>query len=138
MAVSDLSELLKRMEPELKEGRCYVATADRSQLVALANYLDYVLCVFREEEGLTVVFSGEIKDEIREITEKEVVGPFALITLTVHSDLLAVGFLARITEALAKEKISVNAFSAYHHDHLLVPFKRKDDTLRALKKLSER
>lgn len=137
MAVSDLSELLRRMEPEMKEGKYYIAAVDSSQLMALANYLDYVLCIFREEEGLTVVFSEEIKDGISKMTGKEVAGPFALITLSVHSDLMAVGFLAKVTEALAREKISVNAFSAYHHDHLLVPFERKDDALRALQKLSQ-
>jgi len=136
MAFSDLSDLLKRMEPKLKEGKYHIATVESSQLMAMANYLDYLLCVFREGEGLTVVFSEEIKDEIHDVTEKEVVGPFALITLNVQSDLMAVGFLAKITEALAKEKISVNAFSAYHHDHLLVPFDKKDKALNVLKKLS--
>jgi hypothetical protein len=44
-----------------------------------------------------------------------------LITLNVHSDLSAIGFLARITGALAESGISVNAVSAYYHDHLFVP-----------------
>ena len=66
------------------------------------------------------------------LTDREVVGPFALISLTVHSDLHAVGLLAKITNALAKEGISVNAFSAYYHDHLFVPFARKDDAMAAL------
>ena len=44
-----------------------------------------------------------------------------MITLTVHSSLEAVGFLAVITRKLAQHSISVNAVSAYHHDHLFVP-----------------
>ncbi len=53
-----------------------------------------------------------------------------------NSDLRAVGFLAKIAAALAADGISVNAYSAYHHDHLLVPFERKDDAMKALLRLS--
>jgi len=79
----------------------------------------------------------EVKEEMGEITDEKIEGPFALITLKVHSDLMAVGFLAKITEALAKEGISVNAFSAYFHDHLLVPYGKKEGALKTLKGLSE-
>lgn len=136
MAVSDLSELLKSMEPKATGGKYHIATVGSSQLMALANYLDYILCIFLEDEGLTIVFSEDIKEQVGGMSGKEVVGPFALITLTVHSDLMAVGFLAKITEALAREKISVNVFSAYHHDHLLVPFDKKEKAMKALEKLS--
>ncbi|MBD3210430.1 ACT domain-containing protein [Candidatus Micrarchaeota archaeon] len=50
---------------------------------------------------------------------------------------MAVGFLAKITQALAEKKISVNAFSAYHHDHLFVPYGRKEDTMETLRRISE-
>ena len=135
MAVSDLGELLKKMKPKLFEGTYYFASVDSSNLMELANYLDDITGIFRENEGLTIVFSGKIKDDILQITEKDIIGPFALITLSVESDLMAIGFLAKITEALAKEKISVNAFSAYHHDHIFVPFERKDDAMKALMRL---
>ena len=131
--ISDLKELLKNMEPEIIEGKYYIASLDESQLMALTGYLDYITCIYREKEGLTILFSEEIKEDITQLTDNEIVGPFAMITLNVHSDLMAVGFLAKITEVLAKEKISVNAFSAYHHDHLFVPYDRKDDAIKALK-----
>ncbi|MBU0590574.1 ACT domain-containing protein, partial [Candidatus Micrarchaeota archaeon] len=57
--------------------------------------------------------------------------------LTVNSDLFAVGFLAKITTALAAKGISMNAYSAYHHDHLLVPFERKEEAMEILDKLSK-
>jgi len=133
----DLAGLLKNMAPALAEGKYYIATVDESQLMALSGHLDHIVDIFREEEGLSLVFSEEIKEEISSMAGKPVVGPFARITLTVHSDLLAVGFLARITEALAEKGISVNAFSAYHHDHLFVPYEKKDEAMGVLRKLTE-
>lgn len=125
------------MAPEAAEGGYHIATVDESQLMALSGYLGHIIDVFREEEGLSIVFSEEIKDGVSQMTEKEIIGPFALITLTVNSDLLAVGFLARITEALARKEIPVNAFSAYHHDHLLVPYGKKEEAMEILRKLAE-
>jgi hypothetical protein len=59
-----------------------------------------------------------------------------MITLTVHSALDAVGFLARITAALAVQNISCNVVSAYHHDHLFVPESRLNDSLQVLEALA--
>ena len=136
MGEKDLGKLLKGMKPELADGKYFLASVPESEIMVIANYLEYITCIYREEEGLTVMFSEEIEDEIGGISEEKIAGPFALITLSINSDLSAVGFLAKITEALAKEKISVNAFSAYFHDHLLVLYGRKKDAVEALKKLS--
>ena len=137
MTLRNLAQLLKNMEPKMADGEYYFACVDESGLMELANYLDYIIAIFKEEEGLTVIFSGEAKDEISQLTEKKIEGPFALITLAINSDLMAVGFLAKITEALAKEKISVNAISAYHHDHLLVPYDKKEEAIHTLKQLQK-
>ncbi len=134
--ISDLDQLLKGMEPSLQEGRFFMLSVDESQLMVLANYLSYIIDVFRENEGISIVFSEDVLEEMKSISSSEAVGPFAMITLNVYSDLMAVGFLAKVTEALAAEKISVNAFSAYHHDHLFVPYEKKDEALAVLKKLS--
>jgi hypothetical protein len=134
MAEKDLEKLLSGINPALSNHRYYFASVGESELMALANFLDSIIAIFREDEGITVVFLDEIKDDIGQITEK-ITGPFALITIGADSDLLAVGFLAKISAALAGEKISVNAFSAYHHDHLFVPFERKDDAMSALNRL---
>jgi hypothetical protein len=135
---SNSDELLKNMDPELIEGKYYIASVNESQLMAIANYLNNIICIYRENEGLTVVFSESVKGHISGLTNKEIVGPFAMITLGVYSDLMSIGFLAKITGALADEKISVNAFSAYHHDHLLVPYNEKDSAMAALKRLQKR
>ncbi len=134
--VSDLKKLLKDMQPKMAKTKCFMASVGEGQLMALSGYLQDIICIYRETEGLTVVFEEGIRGDIAGMTEM-MAGPFALITLNVRSDLMAVGFLARISDALAKEKISVNAFSAYHHDHLLVPWERKEDALKALERLGK-
>jgi hypothetical protein len=134
--VSELFTLLKNMDPKLSDTKYFMASVDQSQLFALASYSSFLMDIFREEEGLSVVFSDEILDEMKQLSEVDLVGPFALITLNVYSDLMAVGFLAKITDALAKEGVSVNAFSAYHHDHLFVPYEKREIALTILKKIS--
>nr|WP_255536405.1 ACT domain-containing protein [Pacificimonas pallii] len=59
-----------------------------------------------------------------------------MITLNVHSSLAAVGFLARITTALAKAGIGVNPVSGFHHDHLFVPDGRERDAMAVLAQVS--
>jgi hypothetical protein len=132
---SDLEKLLNNMEPVLMDGRYYFATVDESQLLTLSGYLDGISSIFREKEGLSIVFSEDLKAVMSRLSGKAIVGPFALISLTIHSDLHAVGLMARITGALAKEGISVNAISAYYHDHLYVPYDRKEDAMAVLAEL---
>ncbi len=129
---SDLEKLLNNMEPALMDGQYYFATVDESQLLTLSGYLDGISAIYREKEGLSIVFTADLKNVMARLSDKEIVGPFALISLTVHSDLNAVGLLAKITTTLAKEGISVNAFSGYYHRHLYVPYARKDDAMAAL------
>jgi hypothetical protein len=50
----------------------------------------------------------------------------------VHSSLDAVGFLACITDRLARAGIACNAVAAFHHDHLFVPEARAAETLEVL------
>ena len=61
---------------------------------------------------------------------------WSLITLNINSDLNAVGFLAVISKKLAEAGISLNAVSAYYHDHLFVPFNKSKEALKLLKELS--
>ena len=125
----DLDALLTHMKPELQPGIfvfCTIATNER--IPAALN----PLLTFREQEGTTLVIPR---------AEAEAAGlsyAFAsrLITLTVHSALDAVGFLAAITTRLADAGISVNAVSAFHHDHLFVPADRADEAMAALQAMS--
>jgi hypothetical protein len=60
---------------------------------------------------------------------------FRLITLSVHSDLLAVGLIAAVSRRLAEAGIPCNVLSALHHDHLLVPSAEAGRALDLLRQL---
>jgi hypothetical protein len=124
----DLATLLKHMKPELRPGVFVFCTIATNEIVPAID----PLMTFREQEGTTLVITRE---------EAEAAGlrhAFASrqITLTVHSALDAVGFLAAITARLATAGISVNAVSAFHHDHLFVPVDRADEVMTILRELS--
>ncbi|MEO7795694.1 MAG: ACT domain-containing protein [Thermoanaerobaculia bacterium] len=124
---SDLGRLLREMKPELQPGTfLFCSVADGAVPDGVAP-----LATFREREGLTLVV------EKREAEDCGLGGTFeaAWITLTVHSDLAAVGFLAAVASALAREGIPCNAIAAYHHDHLFVPAPQAQLALAALERL---
>ncbi|QQO24669.1 ACT domain-containing protein [Bradyrhizobium diazoefficiens] len=124
-----LDALLRHMKPELRPGSFVFCTIPPNDGIPATVS---PLLTFREQEGTTLVILRE---------EAEAAGlryAFAsrLITLTVHSSLDAVGFLAAITARLAAAGISVNAVSAFHHDHLFVPADRADEAMAVLQDMS--
>lgn len=125
----DLNVLLRHMRPEMQSGTFVFCTIPPNEPIPAAVN---PLLTFREQEGTTLVI-------LREAAEASGLrGAFAsrLITLTVHSALDAVGFLAAVTARLAEAGISVNAVSAFHHDHLFVPADRADEALAILQEIS--
>ena len=127
---ADLQKLLATMKPELQPGEyVFASVIDDDRKIAQ----DAVVGWFRESEGITLILerSAAIAAGI------EFSFPSRMITLTVHSSLEAVGFLAVITERLAAADISVNAISAYFHDHLFVPFQKADITMHILHNIME-
>jgi hypothetical protein len=64
-------------------------------------------------------------------------GDWARISLDVHSSLSAAGLSAAIATALADRGLPANIVAAFHHDHLLVPWDRRQEALDVLNALSE-
>lgn len=87
---------------------------------------------FREHEGVTLILHQECADRAS-IPYSSI---FRMITLSVHSSLEAVGFLAAITSKLAEHGISVNPISAYYHDHLFVPVSQGSRAMELLQEFS--
>ena len=126
----NLDVLLRTMQAELQEGEfvfCSVSEEDLSALDVEPR------CLFREREGVTLILPKEEADKL--VLDYAYMS--RLITLTVHSSLEAVGFLAAITAKLAAQDISVNAVSAYYHDHLFVSSRDAERTLELLREFTE-
>ena len=124
----DLDKLLSNLQPEMHDGVFVFCTIAEGGALPAAS----PLLIFREQEGMTLV----IKREEAERAGLNCAFASRLITLTVHSSLEAVGFLAAVTARLAEAGIAVNAVSAFHHDHLFVPVDRADEALVTLTNMS--
>jgi uncharacterized protein len=126
--VRDLATLLSRMEPRLAEIPCVFVTVGS----AGCEQLESALGSFREAEGVTLILELEAASRLGLES-----GPrWARITLAVHSSLSAVGFMASVTAALADAGVSCNPVSAWHHDHLFVPWEQRELALETLAALS--
>ena len=61
----------------------------------------------------------------------------AWITCTIESDLEAIGMTAAMSRALADADIACNVLAASRHDHLLVPWHRRDEAVAILCALAD-
>jgi hypothetical protein len=52
--------------------------------------------------------------------------------MMVHSSLEAVGMTAAIATALTARGISANVVAAFYHDHVFVPWDRRQDAMEAI------
>ena len=127
---SDLATLLRTMSPALDPREFAICALPPEAAASLARE---ALGTFRETEGVTLILERRTAQ-----ANGLPAGPaWALITLTVHSSLSAVGFLAAVSRVLAEASIPVNAVSAVHHDHLFVPWKDRLRAQAVLKRLSD-
>src|SRR5689334_23027035 len=107
----DLAKLRAKLEPRLSLERYAFETTDQSNLGA------DIFALVREDEGLTAI-------------RKSATGDWARISLGVQSSLDAVGLTAALSRALADAGISANVVAALHHDHVFVPWPRREDAMR--------
>lgn len=80
--------------------------------------------IIREDEGTTAIVAGERAGMA-----------FGRITLMVHSALEGVGLTAAVSGALAEAGIACNVVAGFHHDHLFVPWDRRDAALTIMENL---
>lgn len=116
---------MSRLHPRLAEEEYGFATIPAGQdwpvgLVPLAT--------FAEDEGASLVAT---------IAALETAGiehqrGWARISLGLASELGGVGLTALMATGLAKAGISCNVVAAYHHDHLFVPWERREEAMQIL------
>jgi uncharacterized protein len=127
-AIRDLDRLLAQMQPVLNPGRyAFVSvpeevTPDPRRVVASVREAEGLSAILLQQDaldlGLPVAFVA------------------AWITLSVHSDLAAVGLTAAVSRALADAGIGCNVVAGLRHDHLFVPFDQAQQALDALRALA--
>ena len=117
--MTDLGQLLGEMRPVLHDEPYGFDLLDPD-----APLPEDVFALIHEAEGMTLI--APFPD-----------GEWARISLAVHSSLSAVGLSAAIARALADRNLSANIVAGFHHDHIFVPWARRDEALAALEALSE-
>jgi hypothetical protein len=127
--VSDLDQLLASMHPELNDGVYVFASVPSDTDV----WHVAPVATFREREGLTLI----VEETAAARAGLSVLFRAAWITLTVHSDLQAVGLTAAVAAALSIAGISCNVVAAAFHDHIFVPVERAEDALTELIRLQD-
>jgi len=125
--ISDLSLLLSSLEPVLNPGTfVFTSVKDVGEIEAST-----IIASIREPEGLSVV--------MRESDARQRGLPIlfraAWITLTVTSDLAAVGLTAALASALGAAGVSCNVVAGAYHDHIFVPVESSERALHELWKL---
>jgi uncharacterized protein len=120
---TELSVLLAGMNPVLADEEFVFCSFPKAVPLELAP-----IGSFREPEGTTAI----VPREVARRAGVPYIFPCRMISLTIHSALTAVGLLAAISRKLAAQGISINAVSAYYHDHLFVPVERAEDAMRIL------
>ena len=117
MPERDLERLLAALDPRLSTERYSF------ELTGAATLAPDTFAVIREDEGLTAVRSSPT-------------GYWAHIAIGVLSDLESIGLTAALSKHLADAGISANVIAALHHDHIFVPWDRRDEAMAVLRGLS--
>lgn len=124
----DVNALIKSMSATLVDG-LYVFCTLPSDAVPTGLH---PRMQFQEAEGTTLILL--LADAQKAGLKFEY--PCRMITLSVHSSLEAVGFIARVAAELSKHGLGVNFVSGFHHDHLFVPEGREADALWYLREMA--
>lgn len=125
--VSDLGTLLRTLEPTLNPGTyVFASVTDDHALAAHA-----IVASIRETEGLSVV----MEESAAKQAGLTPLYRCAWITLSVNSDLAAVGLTGAFSSALAEASVGCNVVAGAHHDHIFVAVEQAESALTVLRNL---
>lgn len=125
-----LDALIASLRPVLHKGvYVFCVAPEKMSLVGVD-----AVATFREAEGLTLVLEESIARDLGLVPRFRA----AWITLSVNSDLGAVGLTAAVSGALTEAGIACNILAALQHDHLFVPWERAQEALGILEGLMHR
>ncbi len=126
----DFKKLISEMKPELQEGIYVFCSLSLDEKIPKSVN---PIGIFHEKEGTTLILDRQEAQSAGIAYEYE----SRMITMTIHSSLEAIGFLAAITAVLAENGISMNAISAFYHDHLFIEKDKAEEAFLLLENLSK-
>lgn len=127
MPITDLDQLIKSMEPVLDPGVFAFVSVQSAEVLKSVR----VIASICETEGYSAVIAES--DAIS--LGLPIMFRAGWITLTVNSDLQAVGLTAAFASALGKAGISCNVVAGAYHDHIFVPIERASEAIKVLKNM---
>ncbi|MCJ8168144.1 ACT domain-containing protein [Atopomonas sediminilitoris] len=127
--ISDLAQLLRSLTPTLNPGVFVFSSLPHGQALDLTHVVAYI----REGEGASVVLPEAEAVHLG----LPVMLRAAWITLTVHSDLQAVGLTAAFATALGNAGVSCNVVAGSYHDHIFVPHEQAATAMAVLQALQQ-
>ncbi len=125
---TNLSEVLKSLQVSCDHVEYGFASVKDKQINP-----QEVLGTFKETEGLTIIAAKNYFAE-KNIPHE---GPYAKLTIEIHTSLELVGLTAVLSKKLAKEKISANVIAGYFHDHIFVQYDLRQSAIDALSNLKD-
>jgi hypothetical protein len=90
-----------------------------------------VLATFHENGQLAVIAPLDYLNNLG--IENE--GPYAKLTIDIHTSLELVGLTAVMATELAKNRISANVVAAFYHDHVFVQYDLRQKAQQVLEEL---
>lgn len=124
---TDLRALLSGMDPRLDPTDYVFVSVPTGRAVAVPP-----LMRFQEAEGDTLIIAAT--EAAREGLPTDRL--FRRITLSIHSDLHAVGLTAAVAARLTEHGLSANVVAAYFHDHIFIASENADLAHGALRDLA--
>lgn len=126
---TNLPALLRSLEPLLHEGVYVYCVVPHG-----ANLNVSPVATVQEAEGVTLILAEEQAGEVG----LPILFRASWITLTVQSDLQAVGLTAAFSTALGRAGISCNVVAGAFHDHIFVPVELAQQAIEVLQALQEK
>jgi hypothetical protein len=126
---TNLSEVLKSLKVSCDGVEYGFASVKDKQITF--NY--DILGIFKEDEGQTIIAPKKYFDSNNIKFE----GPYAKLTIEIHTSLELVGLTAVLAKKLADNQISANVVAGYFHDHIFVQYVVRQKAIEAIDNLKE-
>jgi hypothetical protein len=116
------------------------ATAITAAAGIIAEISEPFCALIVDKDEVSLVVPQEVWEDFskRLPNHKVAEKPYKLITFGIVLEMNLVGFMARISQALAEANVSILTFAAFTRDHFLVPADQFDIAMAALQKLKSR